>query len=98
MNQLLPDTPDGFPEMGSQENIYWGEEDLSQSNREKLKHSSFRDGGEVDGDPRGLEESNCDPPPFHWDHPESYCDPPHEEGYDPLHEEVYGADPPHEWD
>jgi hypothetical protein len=90
VSQLLPDTSDGFPEMGSQENIYWSEKDQFQSTGEKLEASSFRDGGEGDPAHWHLEESDCNPLPFHWDHSESYCDPPHEE--------IYGADPPHEWD
>ena len=72
VNQLLPGTSDGFPEIVSQELRAWSE------------------GYQAKG---RLEVSRCHPLPFS-DHPESYCDPPHEEIYsaDPPHEAVYGAD------
>ena len=64
INQLLPDTPDGFPEMKSQENEYWWEE-----------KPSIRDSrAESDDEPTywHLQENYCDPP-----HEEVYVDPPH---------------------
>ena len=73
--------------MGSQENIYWDEEETSRSTRD----------GDEDGYSEHwyLEESGKAPSKFYWDDHESYCDPPHEEVYDPFHEDVY--DPPHAW-
>lgn len=61
ISQLFPDTPDGFPETGSQESsnpVYY-----SLQKRRILS--------------------------VHCEHPESCCDPPHEEVY---------VDRPHEWD
>jgi hypothetical protein len=62
VSQLLPGTPDGFPEIENQEYCYcWRGEDRSVRNNHTS--SPLREQG----------KSNSDPP--HWQ--ESYCDPPH---------------------
>ena len=90
MSQLLPDTVDGFPEMGTEESTHWSKGDQSELTEEKGNYLSFKVKNEVNGDPEYwcVKEGGRDAP-LHWEHPESYCDPPHEEVY---------VDRPHEWD
>jgi hypothetical protein len=80
MSQLLSNTVDGFPEIENQE---WSQECHCCNNNTYIMGKS-----------RSLVLDQGSPEasysPLHWEQPESYCDPPHEE-------EVY-VDPSNEWD
>jgi hypothetical protein len=81
MSQLLPNTPDGFPEIENQE---WSQ---GCHCRDHNRHITEKEQKSLVPDQGSPKESY---PPLHWEQPDSYCDPPHEE-------EVY-VDPPNEWD